>query len=142
METTEEKPVLDVRAPGVRVAVFAPSRDGDRWIAAEWRGKMDGPGMLTPFASREKAERYARFTVWVRHVIGAVGEVHKAVVGILGTACNDCPYRNCKVGCLSVYCPLHCILDCVNKSNSPERLVKYADWETDDVLRYPHGRRR
>ena len=37
METTTEKPVLDVEAPGVRVAVYAPARERDRWIAAYWR---------------------------------------------------------------------------------------------------------
>ena len=28
METTTEKPVLDVKAPGVRVAVYAPTWEG------------------------------------------------------------------------------------------------------------------
>ena len=75
METTTEKPVLDVKAPGARVAAYAPAREGARCTAAEWRGKMNGPGILTPFFSKEKAERYARFTVWVRHVVGAASDM-------------------------------------------------------------------
>lgn len=142
METTIEKPVLDVKAPGVRVAVYAPARDGNLWIAAEWRGKMDGPGILTPFFSKEKAERYARFTVWVRHVVGAAYEMHKTVVGVLGRACSACPYRNASIGCLSIDCPLHRILNGVNANRSPEKLVKRADWENNDRPAYPHGRAR
>ena len=142
METTTEKPVLDVEAPGVRVAVYAPTWEGGCWIAAEWHGKMNGPRMLTPFFSKEKAERYARFTVWVRHVVGAASEMQKAVVGILDRACAACPYRNGGIGCLSTDCPLHRILDNVNANTSPEKLVKRADWENNDRPAYPHGRAR
>ena len=142
MEMTTEKPVLDVKAPGVRVAVYAPAREGDRWIAAEWRERMNGPGMLTPFSSKERAKRYARFTVWTRHVVGAASEMQKAVVGVLGRACAACPYRNGDVGCLSIDCPLHRIIDDVNANTSPEKLVKRADWESNDRPAYPHGRAR
>ena len=142
METTTEKPVLDVKAPGARVAVYAPAREGDRWIAAEWRGKMNGPGMLIPFFSKEKAERYARFTVWVRHVVGAASEMQKAVIGVMDRACAACPYRYTDVGCLSIDCPLHRILDNVNANTSPEKLVKRADWENNNRPAYPHGRAR
>ena len=142
METTTEKPVVYVKAPGARVAVYAPAREEDRWIAAEWRGKMNGPGMLTPFFSKEKAERYARFTVWTRHVVGAASEMQKAVVGVLGRACAACPYRYTGVGCLSIDCPLHRILDNVNANTSPEKLVKRADWENNNRPAYPHGRAR
>ena len=142
METTTKKPVLDVKAPGVRVAVYAPTWEGGCWIAAEWHEKMNGPRILTPFFSKEKAERYARFTVWVRHVVGAAGEMHKAVVGVLDRACAVCPYRNWGVGCLSIDCPLHRILDNVNANTSPEKLVKRADWENNDRPAYPHGRAR
>lgn len=142
METTTEKPVLDVEAPGVRVAVYAPTWEGGCWIAAEWHGKMNGPRILIPFFSKEKAERYARFTVWTRHVVGAVSEMHKAVVGVLDRACAACPYRNGDVGCLSIDCPLHRILDNVNANTSPEKLVKRADWENNNRPAYPHGRAR
>ena len=142
METTTEKPVLDIEAPGVRVAVYAPTWEGGCWIAAEWHGKMNGPRILTPFFSKEKAERYARFTVWVRHVVGAADEMQKAVVGVLDRACAVCPYRNGGVGCLSIDCPLHRILDSVNANTSPEKLVKRADWENNDRPAYPHGRAR
>ena len=142
METTTEKPVLDVEAPGVRVAVYAPTWKGGCWIAAEWHGKMNGPRILTPFFSKEKAERYARFTVWTRHVVGAASEMHKAVVGVLDRACAACPYRNGDVGCLSIDCPLHRILDNVNANTSPEKLVKRADWENNNRPAYPHGRAR
>ena len=142
METTTEKPVLDVETPGVRVAVYAPTWEGGCWIAAEWHGKMNGPRILTPFFSKEKAERYARFTVWVRHVVGAASEMHKAVVGVLDRACAACPYRNASIGCLSIDCPLHRILDNVNANTSPEKLVKWADWENNNRPAYPHGRAR
>ena len=142
METTTEKPVLDVEAPGVRVAVYAPTWEGGCWIAAEWHGKMNGPRILTPFFSKEKAERYARFTVWVRHVVGAADEMQKAVVGVMDRACAVCPYRNGGVGCLSIDCPLHRILDDVNANTSPEKLIKRADWENNDRPAYPHGRVR
>ena len=142
METTTKKPVLDVEAPGVRVAVYAPTWEGGCWIAAEWHGKMNGPRILTPFFSKEKAERYARFTVWTRHVVGAASEMHNAVVGVLDRACAACPYRNRGVGCLSIDCPLHRILDNVNANTSPEKLVKRADWENNDRPTYPHGRAR
>lgn len=142
METTTEKPVLDIKAPGVRVAVYAPTWEGGCWIAAEWHGKMNGPRILTPFFSKEKAERYARFTVWVRHVVGAADEMQKAVVGVMDRACAVCPYRNGGVGCLSIDCPLHRILDNVNANTSPEKLVKRADWENNDRPAYPHGRAR
>ena len=142
METTTEKPVMDVEAPGVRVAVYAPTWEGGCWIAAEWHGKMNGPRILTPFFSKEKAERYARFTVWTRHVVGAASEMQKAVVGVLGRACAACPYRNGDVGCLSIDCPLRRILDDVNANTSPEKLVKRADWESNDRPAYPHGRAR
>ena len=142
METTTEKPVLDVKAPGVRVAVYAPTWEGGCWIAAEWHGNMNGPRILTPFFSKEKAERYARFTVWVRHVVGAASEMQKAVVRVLDRACAACPYRNGDVGCLSIDCPLHRILDNVNANTSPEKLVKRADWENNNRPTYPHGRAR
>ena len=142
METTTEKPVLDVEAPGVRVAVYAPAWEGGCWIAAEWHGKMNGSRILTPFFSKEKAERYARFTVWTRHVVGAASEMHRAVVGVLDRACAACPYRNGDVGCLSIDCPLHRILDNVNANTSPEKLVKRADWENNNRPAYPHGRAR
>lgn len=142
METTTEKPVLDIEAPGVRVAVYAPTWEGGCWIAAEWHGKMNGPRILTPFFSKEKAERYARFTVWVRHVVSAADEMQKAVVGVMDRACAVCPYRNGGVGCLSIDCPLHRILDDVNANTSPEKLVKRADWENNDRPAYPHGRAR
>ena len=142
METTTEKPVMDVEAPGVRVAVYAPTWEGGCWIAAEWHGKMNGPRILTPFFSKEKAERYARFTVWTRHVVGAASEMHKAVVGVLDRACAACPYRYTGVGCLSIDCPLHRILDNVNANTSPEKLVKRADWENNNRPAYPHGRAR
>ena len=142
METTTEKPVLDVKAPGVRVAVYAPAREGGCWIAAEWHGKMNGPRILTPFFSKEKAERYARLTVWTWHVVGAASEMHKAVVGVLDRACAACPYHNGDVGCLSIDCPLHRILDNVNANTSLEKLFKRADWENNDRPAYPHGRAR
>ena len=142
MEPTTEKPGLDVKAPGARVAVYAPTGEGGCWIAAEWHGKMNGPRILTPFFSKEKAERYARFTVWTRHVVGAASEMHKAVVGVLDRACAACPYRNGDVGCLSIDCPLHRILDNVNANTSPEKLVKRADWENNNRPAYPHGRAR
>lgn len=142
METTTEKPVLDIKAPGVRVAVYAPTWEGGCWIAAEWHRKMNGPRILTPFFSKEKAERYARFTVWTRHVVGAADEIQKAVVGVMDRACAVCPYRNGGVGCLSIDCPLHRILDNVNANTSPEKLVKRADWENNDRPAYPHGRAR
>ena len=142
METTTEKPVLDVEAPGVRVAVYAPTWEGGCWIAAEWHGNMNGPRIITPFFSKEKAERYARFTVWTRHVVGAASEMHKAVVGVLDHACAACPYRNGDVGCLSIDCPLHRILDNVNANTSPEKLVKRADWENNNRPACPHGRAR
>lgn len=142
METTTEKPVLDIKAPGVRVAVYAPTWEGGCWIAAEWHRKMNGPRILTPFFSKEKAERYARFTVWTRHVVSAADEIQKAVVGVMDRACAVCPYRNGGVGCLSIDCPLHRILDNVNANTSPEKLVKRADWENNDRPAYPHGRAR
>ena len=142
MEMKAETPVLDVEAPGVRVAVYAPTWEGGCWIAAEWHGKMNGPRILTPFFSKEKAERYARFTVWTRHVVGAASEMHKAVVGVLDRACAACPYRNGDVGCLSIDCPLHRILDNVNANTSPEKLVKRADWENNNRPAYLHGRAR
>ena len=142
MVTTTEKPVLDVEAPGVRVAVYAPTWEGGCWIAAEWHGKMNGPRILTPFFSKEKAERYARFTVWARHVVGAASEMQKAVIGVMDRACAACPYRYTGVGCLSIDCPLHRILDNVNANTSPEKLVKRADWENNNRPAYPHGRAR
>ena len=40
METTTEKPVLDVEAPGVRVAVYAPTTA--ETYARIWNGGPDG----------------------------------------------------------------------------------------------------